>query len=340
MTSSESTATPPSPTGGSPPSTAEDLRLALRAATLYYVDRLTQADVAARLGVSRPTAGRLLTRARTQGLVRIEVQVPTHLREALCSDEERALEERFGLVEAVIVADSVGHAAAADGYRTFSGMGRAAASLVARRIREGDTLGFTWGPETVAIAKGLPSGVARCASVVQLDGSVSGINYQTGVEYVLGTCAEKLQANPIRLPVPLYADPSTAASMRSDSVISRALEVGRTADMMLFGAGAVSTWTTLFEGSFLDTDMLSDLVDLDAVGEVGGRFFRIDGTEVRSELDERAMSVPLEDIRACEGSILITGGATKYQAALGALRGGLAKMLVCDIGCARWLLSR
>ena len=56
--------------------TPEDLRLALRAATLYYLDGMTQAEVATRLGVSRPTAGRLIARAKAKGLVRIEVVVP------------------------------------------------------------------------------------------------------------------------------------------------------------------------------------------------------------------------------------------------------------------------
>ncbi|MDV7241650.1 MULTISPECIES: sugar-binding transcriptional regulator [Rhodococcus] len=340
MTSPDTTASTPSLTAVPSPSTTEDLRLALRAATLYYLDGLTQAEVATRLGVSRPTAGRLVARAKAQGLVRIEVQVPAHLSDALRSDEERALEERFNLVEAVVVADSVDAAGPIDQHGSFAGVGRAAASLLVRRIRDTDTLGFTWGPETVAVAQGLPSGAAVCATVVQLDGSVSAINYQTGTEYVLGRCAEQLQANTIRLPVPLYADASTVVSMRGDSVISKALEVGRTAQMMMFGTGAVSTSTTLFEGSFLDTDMLSVLTDLGAVGEVGGRFFRLDGTDVDGPLNERAMSVPLDDIRACEGSILVTGGAAKHHAALGALNGGLAKMLVCDIECARWLLDQ
>ena len=101
----------------------------------------------------------------------------------------------------------------------------------------------------------------------------------------------------IRLPAPLYADPSTVASMRSDSVISRTLEAGRRADVMLFGVGAVSTSTTLFEGSFLDTRMLDELISLGAVGEIGGRFFDADGAPVETELQQRAVSVPLEDIR-------------------------------------------
>src|ERR1700676_1409055 len=88
-------------------STPEDLRLALRAATLYYLDGLTQAEIAGRLGVSRPTAGRLIARARAKGLVRIEVVVPSTLRDDLHAEEERALEQEFGLTEAVITGHGV-----------------------------------------------------------------------------------------------------------------------------------------------------------------------------------------------------------------------------------------
>jgi deoxyribonucleoside regulator len=168
---------------------------------------------------------------------------------------------------------------------------------------------------------------------------MSSAAYQTGVELILARCADTLRANSIRLPAPLYADPSTVASIRSDSMISRTLEAGRRAELMLFGVGAVSTSTTLFEGSFLDTRMLDELISLGAVGEIGGRFFDADGAPVDSELQQRAVSVSLEDVRACPKSLLISSGASKHQATLGALRGRLAKLLVCDIDCARWLLA-
>jgi deoxyribonucleoside regulator len=318
----------------------EDLRLALRAATLYYLDGLTQAEVAARLGVSRPTAGRLVARAKARGLVRIEVVVPDDQRDNLHANEEEALERRFALTEAVVVGDSVDVAGPLDDPGSWTPVGRAAAKLLTRRLADTDTLGFTWGPETVAVARALPAGLATCRSVVQLDGSMSTGHYQTGSEYVLGRCAEQLQARAIRLPTPLYADSATVSSLRTDSVISVALEAGRTADSMMFGVGPVSTSTTLFEGSFLDTAMLDKLAALGAVGEIGGRFFTADGTIVVTELADRTVSVPLEDVRACAASILLTGGAANHQAALGALRGGFARYLVCDIDCARWLLSQ
>jgi deoxyribonucleoside regulator len=181
---------------------------------------------------------------------------------------------------------------------------------------------------------------ARCEAVVQLDGAMTTVSYQTGAEYVLARCAEQLQAKVIRLPAPLYADAETVTSLQRDSGISRALEAGRTASVMMFGVGPVSTSTTLFEGSFLDTKMLETVAAHGAVGEIGGRFFTEDGTVVDTELQDRTVSVPLEDIQRCPTTVLLTGGAAKYRAALGALRGGFARFLVCDVACARWLLAQ
>ncbi|WP_231643276.1 sugar-binding transcriptional regulator [Mycolicibacterium baixiangningiae] len=316
----------------------EDLRLALRAATLYYLDGLTQAEIAVRLGVSRPTAGRLVARARARGLVRIDIVVPPEMRDNLHADEERELEARFGLTEVVVAGHGV-DTGAPGRPAAFANLGRAAAALLTRRLGPDDVLGFTWGPEQAAVAAALMPGVATCRAVVQLDGAMSSAAYQTGVEMILGRCADMLRANTIRLPAPLYADPSTVMSMRCDSVISRTLEAGRHADVMLFGVGAVSTSTTLFEGSYLDTRMLDEQIAAGAVGEIGGRFFDEQGAPVDTELQQRAVSVPLEDIRACEKSMLIASGVAKHRATLAALRGRLARLLVCDIDCARWLLD-
>ncbi len=325
-----------SPAGGAPP---EELRLALRAASLYYLDGLTQAEVAERLGVSRPTAGRLVARAKAKGLVRIEVVVPPDQRDALHADDEAALEEAFGLTEAVVIGGSIDQAGPLDNAATWTSVGRAAARLLTRRLATSDTVGFTWGPETVAVAAALPTGVASCRAIVQLDGAMTTVKYQTGTEYVLGRCAEQLQASMVRLAAPLYADAATVASLRKDSLISKALAAGRAADAMMFGVGPVSMSTTLFEGSFLDSRMLDELTSQGAVGEIGGRFFAADGTVLDTALCDRTVSVPLEVVRGCSKSILLTGGSAKYRAALGALRGGFARYLVCDIECARWLLA-
>ncbi|MBU3065056.1 MarR family transcriptional regulator [Nocardia sp. NEAU-G5] len=314
------------------PSNPEDVRLALRAARLYHLEGATQAEIAAVLGVSRPTAGRLIARARAQGLVRIEIVVPEELSAAVHTEVERELEAAFGLTEVVVLGQSPDAGLAP--------LAEAAVSVLARRLRPESALGFTWGPETIAIATALGPHSARCATVVQLDGSLTASDYQTGVEFTLGRCATQLRATPVRLHAPLYADAATVTALEQDSVLGRAMALGRAAEVMMFGVGAASTAGTLFEGSFLDTALLDELRGLGAVGEIGGRFFRADGTDVPGNLAARTVSVSLEAIRACPTTLLISGGAAKRQAVLGALRGGLATILVTDIDCARWLLEK
>ncbi|RDI50581.1 sugar-binding transcriptional regulator [Nocardia mexicana] len=313
----------------------DDVRLALRAAQLYHLEGATQAEIAGKLGVSRPTAGRLIARARAQGLVRIEISVPDELSAAVHTELESELEAGFGLTEAVVLGE------VPDGSPTgLQPLAQAAVGVLSRRLQAADTLGFTWGPETIAIARELRPSSARCATVVQLDGSMTSSDYQTGVDYTLGRCADRLRATAVRLHAPLYADAATVTALEQDSVLGRAMAVGREAQVMMFGVGPVSTATTLFEGSYLDTAILGELRGLGAVGEIGGRFFRADGGDVAGPLSDRTVSVSLDVIRSCRSALLISGGPDKHEAVLGALRGGLASILVTDVDCARWLLEQ
>ncbi|MEU1981012.1 sugar-binding domain-containing protein [Nocardia sp. NPDC019395] len=317
------------------PAASEDVRLALRAATMYHLEGATQAEIAAKLGVSRPTVGRLIARARAQGLVRIEIGVPDDLSATVYTELERELEQIFDLTEAVVISD------VPDGLPFgYQALGRAAAGVLARRLHPRDTLGFTWGPETVAMAQALGPRSARCATVVQLDGSMTTTNYQTGVDYTLGTCASLLQADPLRLHAPLYADAATVTALQNDSLMGRALDAGRRADVMIFGIGHVSTGTTLFEGSYLDTAMLDELRRLGAVGEVGGRFYSRDGADIESSLTARTVSVPLDAVRTCPTTVLVSGGEPKHEAILGALNADLANVVVTDADTARWLVEQ
>ena len=315
--------------------TGQDLRLLVRAATMYHLEGLTQAEVAARLGLSRPTAGRLIARARAQGLVRVIIDAPPHLAGSIHTDEERELEAAFGLKEALII-DQL-----ADGTQTGdSALGRAGASVLIRRLEPNSTLGFTWGPETVAVADSITPRSASCRRVVQMDGSMTSVEYHTGVDHALSRFAERLGAQPLRLVAPLYADPDTVKALQRDSILSQSFKAAEEADVMVFGVGSVTTSTTLFEGAYIDAAILDELTGLGAVGEIGGRFYDKDGVTVESSLVDRTVSVPLEAVRSCPTTMLISGGTHRRESILGALRGGLATTVITDLGTAHWLITQ
>ena len=74
---------------------------------MYHLEGATQAHIAAKLGVSRPTAGRLIAKARALGLVSIEINVPDEVQGTVHADIEQELEKLFGLTEVFVVPDVV-----------------------------------------------------------------------------------------------------------------------------------------------------------------------------------------------------------------------------------------
>jgi len=76
-----------------------DLARIFTVAKLYYEENLTQAEVAERVGVSRPLVSKMLSEARECGIVHIEVRnVVSGNRKLL-----QALVEKFGLVGGLVV---------------------------------------------------------------------------------------------------------------------------------------------------------------------------------------------------------------------------------------------
>jgi DNA-binding transcriptional regulator LsrR (DeoR family) len=125
-------------------------------ARLYYVRELTQQQIAQRLGVSRFKVLRLLEQARAEGVVRFEIDEPTPVDDELA----RALEEQYGLEQAIVVEDVVA----------------AAANLLPRLLRARDVLGVAWGETLAKVATRLAETPAPArVPVVQICGAIEGL---------------------------------------------------------------------------------------------------------------------------------------------------------------------
>ena len=81
---------------------SEEDHLILKVLRLYYEHDLTQAEVASRLGFSRPKVSKLIAEGKDRGLVKIEIAEPAGDFAPL----EIALENRYGLEEVLVVATS------------------------------------------------------------------------------------------------------------------------------------------------------------------------------------------------------------------------------------------
>lgn len=79
----------------------EETNLLTEISVAYYQDGATQEEISKRFGLSRVKIGRLLKRARDQGIVEIKVKYHPVFGAKL----EEQLKERFGLKRALIALD-------------------------------------------------------------------------------------------------------------------------------------------------------------------------------------------------------------------------------------------
>ena len=75
-----------------------------------------------------------------------------------------------------------------------------------------------------------------------------------------------------------------------------------------------------------------------AVGDICLRFFNPAGRPVITELNDRVISIGLDQLRAVRRVVGVAGGRRKIAAIRGALAGKLVNVLITDLACARQLL--
>ncbi len=110
-------------------------------ARLYYEDNLTQAQIAQRLGVSRPLISRMLTKAREVGIVHIEICAG----EAGETDLLEQLQLKYGLLGGCIVSQG-------------RGQWQKAARYLATETAGDGVLGLGWGYTLGEICSGMEKG--------------------------------------------------------------------------------------------------------------------------------------------------------------------------------------
>jgi len=306
----------------------DDDLLTVRVAELYYDEAKTQDEIGALLKISRWKVGRLLTRARETGIVRIEIVHPRARRLGL----EREIVERFALSDAVIVPDEEDAA--------LERVAQAAADHLAALRPVPRTLGVSWGRTLTAVADALPEGWAHGVSVVQLNGGVSLNRRSGGAAGLAMTIAQRAGGQATLLPSPAILERvETKQAIEADRTVAGILEQAAAAHAYLYSAGPADASSAHVENGYLKPADVEELARRGAVGDVLGRYIDADGNIVDPQLDARTVGVSLDHLRAAKQAIFVTAGSAKHDIARTVVTSGLCSVLVTDETTARALLE-
>ncbi|TWS18468.1 MarR family transcriptional regulator [Tsukamurella asaccharolytica] len=306
----------------------------VRAAREYYENDATQAEVAALLGVSRPTVSRLLAEAKRRGIVRIEVVSPSgQSTEGLATHLARAL----GL-NTVYLSSPIPHGDPR--IDVLTAMGPILAPTVSRALAaagllSGDVLLVSSGRTVYEVARNTLTPLPGVLVTPTVGGSDQPEGwYQTNE--ITRLVAERVEGRANYLFAPALPGPDLHASLVEDPSIQRVIHLWPHARCALMGVGAPP-----LTRSDIPRFVPMESTDLRrAVGDVCSRFFDREGEPVHFEGDDRLMAVSLEALRRIPVSIAVAVGADKVESVIAGARGGYFNRLVTDPGTAAEILSR
>ncbi|HKH76341.1 MAG TPA: sugar-binding transcriptional regulator [Rubrobacteraceae bacterium] len=309
---------------------SDEDHLIMKVLRLYYEHNLTQAEVAGRMGFSRPKVSKLIAEGRARGLVKIEIAEPTGDFAPL----EIALENRYGLSEALVVSP------AEERRATEMAAGMAGGAILVRHCTRASVLGLAWGISLRALADALPPRAFMCSKVVPLVGGMGRTEAALHSNQVCTALAEKLHVESLDLAAPAIAPSaqSRAELMKMPGIEDVMMEAAA-CDVAVVGIGGLLPTSTMVGAGYFSLEEFLELGVRGAVGDVCCHFLDASGNPCLPGFSERVVGITLEQLRAIPKVIGIATGAEKAASVAAVLRGGYLASLVCDRELARSLLE-
>jgi DNA-binding transcriptional regulator LsrR (DeoR family) len=300
------------------------------AAWLYYVDELTQNEIAAELDVSRATIVKLLQDARERGAVEIRVNRDAVSRTKLA----RALAAAFGLKAAHVIPE------ASDASLTRR-LGEAGARVLARELQEGDIVGVAWGRTVMAVAESMAAPeMGGTYTVVQVCGSSPGGAPEFSPELCSSVLASRIRARCANLLAPaVLSSLKLRELLLKEPPIINQFKLIASATRVLFGVGHVAREATVRAAHLASDAEIDAYVRRGAVGVLLGRFIDREGRHIQGDLDGRMIGITLEELKKLPNRLCVAGGPEKIEALRAALVGGHITQLVTNAGSAAALLA-
>ena len=308
----------------STPDISEDTKT--RIAWLYYVEGLTQDEVANKIGLNRSRVLRILSAARLDGTV--QIRVTTRL--SHCVELELALEKKWGLTKAIVVPTPQ------DEGQLRNIIGAEVGAYISQALTANMTIGLGWGKTLSAAVPAIvprnPDGVR----VMSLLGGLTRVSEQNPSEFAWRVAA-RLGAECYMMAGPVFApDPLTRDALVRHTGMSDIFLRARSLDMAIVSVGDLTPHSVFREYGLLSSDEFASLERAGAIGDVLCHFVDAEGNIVDHPVNRRVLAVNPLDLRGTRDIILASGGWHK----LGVIRASLkllqpTVLIVDDLVAAR-----
>lgn len=303
---------------------------AARAGWLYYVAGNTQEEIAAKLGISRQSAQRLVSLSVSEGLIKVRLDHPI----GRCMDLASRLKSKFALDLAEVVPSDP------TSQSTTIGLAEATATEIERWLKRPDPIIMAVGTGRTlkaAVEQLMPMDASQ-HKVVSLTGNISP-DGSAAYYNVIFNIADTVKARSFPMPLPVIASSARERELlHAQPMIRETLALASQAHVTFVGLGDMSAQAPLFLDGFITETELKTLQKAGAVGEICGWSFDQDGRILEEAINERVASAVIPS-RERSLVVAIAMGAKKLPGIRATLNRRLVNGLITDETTAEGLLN-
>ena len=294
-----------------------------KAAGMYYIKDMTQAEIAKKLYLSRTKVSRLLQSAKDCKIVDIVIKGERRRNTFL----EALLTERFGLKDAIILSQ-----VSANGERALDEVAAEAAEYVDSLVKEGTVIGITRGMTMRRIVEYIQPKEKVPVRVVQLIGLMNNPSHDEEEMELVRKFANAYGGTYYNLFSPfILEDNATRKVLESVAAVGKTINIAKNAQIILTSLGKVSLDDhNILWNSYLNEDEKRFLTEKKASGLFCGFYYDESGKVIDTEIHKKIIGLGIDKIVDKEYVIGVSCGNEKVIPILGALKGNLINVLITD----------
>lgn len=311
---------------------SKDYELLTEIAIAYYCDEVTQEEIAKRFGFSRIKVGRLLKRAKEEGIVEINVRYHP----VFSTQLEKQLKERFSVKRALIALD----------HHDEDEQRRQVAALVsgylAASLRDNMVVTVGQGRNVAAVAEYTSTVQPKDCRFICGIGGTHRPGDVINADHISRLLAKKFGGSSESLYAPAYVENTELKSaLLRNGTIKETLDRARKADIALVGIGDMNEDSYMVKLGWFTPQEISDAsLNQGVIGDIAGYdFFNAQGQHVHTVMDDRVIGLSVEELRQIPCVIAIASESTKAMAIMGALRTGAIDVIATSARNIRTILS-
>ncbi len=310
----------------------KDRNTLIEIAKKYYIDGLSQAEIAGIFDISRPSVSNLLKRCRDEKIVEIRIQEGDY---SLVNALAEGLKTSFNIKTVLVVPSGD------DNQSTLSAAGIAAAGLLESRLKDRLKIGLSWGSSLYYVIKALHSQAVVDVEVVQLTGSLGLANTAFDGFELARNLASKLNGS-----CRLIQAPVVVTNLQLKNLLIREHPINQTMncmsslDLALVGLSSDEPeHSSMVREGFLSGSEAEIIRSEGGIGHICGLHYDINGRFLNIPQNDLVVGIGDTVLKKIPELIAVACGAEKADAIAGALKGGFVDSLVTDEHAALRILS-